>query len=72
MCKIRVGLHRHVAKIATTYIFIVSCFSTLDVSLYFNIGNYYLPSQRKHKVLESKDARIVSAVVSDEQKNVNH
>ena len=67
MCKIRVGLHRHVAKIATTYIFIVSCFSTLDVSLYFNIGNYYLPSQRKHK-----DARIVSAVVSAEQKNVNH
>ena len=48
VCKIRVGLHRHVAKIATTYIFIVSCFSTLDVSLYFNIANYYLPSQRKH------------------------
>ena len=44
----------------------------LDVSLYFNIGNYYLPSQRKHKVLESKDARIVSTVVSGEQKNVNH
>ena len=72
MCKIRVGLHRQVAKIATTYIFIVSCFSTLDVSLYFNIGNYYLTSQRKHKVLESKDARIVSTVVSGEQKNVNH
>ena len=54
------------------YILIVFCFSTLDVSLYFNIGNYYLPSQRKHKVLESKDARIVSAVVSGEQKNVNH
>ena len=72
MYKICVGLHRHVAKIATTYIFIVSCFSTLDVSLYSNIGNYYLPSQRKHKVLESKDARIVSAVVSGEQKNVNH
>ena len=72
MCKVRVGLHRHVAKIATTYIFIVSCFSTLDVSLYFNIGNYYLPSQRKQKVLESKDARIVSAIVSGEQKNVNH
>ena len=54
------------------HIFIVSCFSTFDVSLYFNIGNYYLPSQRKHKVLENKDARIVSAVVSGEQKNVNH
>ena len=54
------------------YFYWVSCFSTLDVSLYFNIGNYYLPSQRKHKVLESKDARIVSAVVSGEQKNVNH
>ena len=71
MCKIRVGLHRLVAKIAT-HIFIVSCFLTLDVSLYFNIGNYYLPSQRKHKVLESKDAQIVSAIVSGEQKNVNH
>ena len=33
-CKIRVGLHRHVAKIAITYLFIVSCFSVLDVSLY--------------------------------------
>ena len=54
MYKIRVGLHRHVAKIATTYIFIVSCFSTLDASLYFNIGNYYLPSQRKHKSWRAK------------------
>ena len=34
VCKIRVGLHRHVAKIAITYLFIVSCFSILDVSLY--------------------------------------
>ena len=34
VCKIRVGLHRHVAKIAITYLFIVSCFSVLDVSLY--------------------------------------
>ena len=33
-CKIRVGLHRHVAKIVITYLFIVSCFSVLDVSLY--------------------------------------
>ena len=49
------------------------CFLLLNlVSLHFNIGNYYLPSQRKHKVLENKDARIVSAVVSGEQKNVNH
>ena len=34
VCKIRVGLHRHVAKIAITYLFIASCFSVLDVSLY--------------------------------------
>ena len=34
VCKIRVGLHRHVAKIAITYLFIVSCFSVMDVSLY--------------------------------------
>ena len=70
MCKIRVGLHRHVAKIATTYIFIVSCFSTLDVSLYFNIGNYYLPSQRKHSPGEQRCSN--SKHGSGEQKNVNH
>ena len=30
------------------------------------------PSPKSATVLESKDARIVSAVVSGEQKNVNH
>ena len=50
------------------YIFIVSCVSALDVSLYFNIGNYHLPSQRKHKVLEGKDSKIVSVGFSAEQK----
>ena len=41
MCKIRVGLHRNVAKIAITYLFIVSCFSVLDVSLYLQVAITY-------------------------------
>ena len=56
MCKIRVGLHRHVAKIAITYLFIVSCLELSLGCFFVLIGNYYLPSQRKHKVLEGKDA----------------
>ena len=36
MCKIRVGLHRHVAKIATTYIFIINNNNNNNNSLYLN------------------------------------
>ena len=55
-CKVRVGLHRHVAKIAITYL-LIYCFLLLSLGCFFVlIGNYYLPSQRKHKVQEGKDA----------------
>ena len=49
----------------------IYCFLLLSLGCFFVlIGNYYLPSQRKHKVLEGKDACIVSPVFSGEQKYV--
>ena len=58
MCKIRVGLHRHGSQNCHNIFiyFIVSCLELSLGCFFVLIGNYYLPSQRKHKALEGKDA----------------